>query len=962
LSSTYVRKIVQDPYGFIWIATQDGLNRYDGRNFAVYNKGIAGRYTLTGADIWDILLDTTDHLIWAVSSYGGIDAIDYNTGNRVFDYDQTPDKATQHLRFTSLALKGNRLWLGSSEGAFFLDLRDRQLYRPALPGGSGLVDRIFIDAAGRLWLFYRDAGLALIETNSDSSIRFLSQQQLGCPPKTGIRFYSCIQNKDGRLLLATNRGLRAVWAGGTGAIGVDNNPYPEIPLSQGRDIYSCKHDSSGATWFCAAGSLIKISKGNSFATIRENSSADEFRWIDAVYDIFFDKNNDCWLGCQQGLLFAENRPAGFVTVHKSSASEASIRHAYYIDARSDTLLYCCAQDGLFRVNPKTGLIIPINTAKPFYHAWTDVFHRIIVGNSDGSYVLTDGKFLPLASVYPEFGPLKKIEINSHCCLGDSLVIFGTENDRGVVAWNYKRRKATVIDTASPGLFLQENTINTVYKDLDGRVWVLGDHSGSILDFGTGKTHSLNTYDPVRNQSYSIFFDVVRIGRRYYLATYGSGVLVLDSQYHFIQQLDINAGLTSNSTYKLLPFRDSLLFVTSNNGLSAIDLRHNDTIRQYYESDGLHSDIFEENSGAVCNGLLYAGGVDGLTVIDPLLLHAAQAAPLLRPNAITIQTASETIDTANILLTSMDISNNALQTTVSFSSFNYSNPDRVSYSYRIKELKGRWISLGKRDFINFIGQNPGNYTLQVRAADGDGRVNGKILELSLNFLPKWYQTWWFKFAIVLALAGIFYGLYRYRLLQIHKQQQIRRDIASDLHDDIGGTLNSVKIFTHLLRRDGNNAPHLLRIEESIAEASAGLRDFIWVLDDSQDTIRELLERIKKFAGPVCQANDIRLESSYEETVSDWILSKTTKRNLLLIAKETITNAIKYSQCRCISLYIGRDSSRLVFSIRDDGNGFDLSAATMGHGIKNIRQRAIQIRYSAEIISAPGKGTEIWLREK
>src|SRR5580704_13662301 len=80
LSSTYARKIVQDPYGFLWIGTQDGLNRYDGKSFWIYNMGIGGSRDITGSDIRSLCLDTARHLIWAVTSFKGIDAIDYRTG------------------------------------------------------------------------------------------------------------------------------------------------------------------------------------------------------------------------------------------------------------------------------------------------------------------------------------------------------------------------------------------------------------------------------------------------------------------------------------------------------------------------------------------------------------------------------------------------------------------------------------------------------------------------------------------------------------------------------------------------------------------------------------------------------------------------------------------------------------------------------------------------------------------
>jgi hypothetical protein len=117
-----------------------------------------------------------------------------------------------------------------------------------------------------------------------------------------------------------------------------------------------------------------------------------------------------------------------------------------------------------------------------------------------------------------------------------------------------------------------------------------------------------------------------------------------------------------------------------------------------------------------------------------------------------------------------------------------NPGRVTYQYRIKERSAKWGNLGTQNFVNLIGLNPGTYTLEVKAANEDG-VWCAPKSLTLIFLPKWYQTLWFDFVVAMALVGLMYAFYRYRIRQLKKQQQIRVDIASDLHDDIGSALKN-----------------------------------------------------------------------------------------------------------------------------------------------------------------------------
>jgi ligand-binding sensor domain-containing protein len=968
LSDAYVRKVVRDPYGYIWVGTDDGLNRFDGKNFAIYNKGLAATHTLSGADIWDLALDTALNRIWSINSFGGIDAVDYRTGSMVYHYFQMQHKATSDLRFTCLALAGDRLYIGSTSGLWMLQTDSLELRKVTLidpldrPGSTVNIDHLVSDATGHLWLFCRGGAVILLDRKQSAVSSFLGGENLGAPGHSSLQFYDCDPGRDGRIIAGTNVGLKAFSLDAAGQIVVSNDPFPGIPHTQNCDIYSCRHDAMGNIWFCTANCFAMVdSASHTLYYIKENTGGDDLKWLDAAFDIYFDQDNNLWLGCQQGLLFAPTQPACFTTFSKSTTSGIRIRHAYFLHPVNDSIIYCAAQDGLYHVNSRSGVIDCLE-ARPYYHVMLDPFNRLIASNPDGTFVFHGRHKVHIATVYPEFRLFPKFITNSHCYLGDSIVLFGTHNERGVVAWNFKRRKAMLIDKSSPGLSLKENTVTNVYRDTRGLIWVLGYNSVTLLDWSSRKIHWLDTHNPFLNKAYSIFFDVAENNGMYYLASYGAGVLVLDSQYHFMREISVNDGLTSNSIYRILPFRDSLLFVTSNNGLSVIDVQHAFQVRQFYAGDGLHSDNFEEYSGSALDGILYAGGSNGFTRIDPSLLESQQAAPRLMLRRIEVQTTSGSIDTSNILLISMKIPNNALQTTLSFSAFSYGNPERPDFSYRIKELKGDWINIGKRDFINFIGQNPGTYTLQVRAANEKGIWGKSALEMKLIFLPKWYQTLWFRIIILLASGVFFYTLYWYRLRQIRKQQQIRSGIASDLHDDIGSLLNSVKVFSHLARREPSQSEHFHHIDESLQQASIGLRDMIWVLDNPEDTVSEVMDRIRKFAIPITSASGIRLDFTFSPAEKTIILTKTEKRNFLMIAKEAINNSIKYSHCHMIIIYCHEAKTGIILRIEDDGEGFDSSLLTLGNGIRNMTERARQIRYFCRVDSAPGAGTRILISKK
>jgi len=535
---------------------------------------------------------------------------------------------------------------------------------------------------------------------------------------------------------------------------------------------------------------------------------------------------------------------------------------------------------------------------------------------------------------------------------------GSQTGKGLYLWNYKKHLIQNIRMTVGGI--ENPVVNYVFKDFRNKIWVLFNNAFAILDIDKNnyyKRFQLN--DPDLKMPLSIFFDVCEVKNDYWLAVYGKGVVQLDSNYNLKKIYSAKDGLSNTSVFKVLPYRDSLIFVTSNNGLFSINIK-SQRVHQYLKDDGLNANSFNQSCGYIQNDILYAGGKNGFSVIRPSFIKGNNIAPQLYVNKFKLQFQNNSLDTFNLHFQKYVVSNKALQTTISFSALNYTNSSRITYAYKIKELNDNWVSLGTQNFVNLIGLVPNTYTLEVKAANEDG-VSCEPTSLTLIYLPKWYQTAWFKAAVILFVSGLFYGFYRLRISQIKKQQQIRHEIASDLHDDLGATLNSVRIFTNLAETSPKKEEYFQQIRDSINTAYSGLRDMIWVLDDTGDTVEDLLKRIKQFAQPVANANNIHVHLS-ADSAEILELNKTEKRNLLLIAKEAITNCIKYANCKNIHVAFTKEDRKIKLVMKDDGCGFDEKEIIYGHGLKNIRERAKQINYAASIYSEKGQGTTIEVVKK
>lgn len=969
LSSYNITKIVQDQNGFIWISTQDGLNCFDGKTFLVFNKQKDPGHQLKGNTIMDMTEDRKRRLIWLVTSYGGLQAIDIDTRSihPLDEKDQTAlDLKDKWLH--SVAITGDLLWIGTYSGLYRYNLATHNFLGPnPIPSSfaspdSLKVGRLISDPSGHCWAFCDGQGILVFDGKTGRLTASASPEFLNLfDSKKELRFWNACLSAGQEVLACTNWGLRRLSTQPDESIRLDPGSLPGSIVEE--EVFSAVVDTGRNIWVSDAHHLYKLDhKSGRLSNISERDYGSD-AWQTAIYALHIDGSGRLWVGSEEGLsYFSPVRPA-FEKFYRSHNGATKIQHAFSICPYNDTLIYCGAANGIYAVNTSTDAITQLSPAPSCYLIGRLTAAQLLVSNSQGLFILRDNKtLLPARQVYPELQPLEADLLCAMVRCNDSIVLLGSELRKGLYVWNTKKKKIKVYDNNN-GLILDDGLINGMYRDNNGKAWILTVNSVSSYDPLTGAITNFPIRLPNSLASCNILFDMCETRDGYWLAAYGMGLVETDRHLKVKRIISDKNGLCNNGVYKVFSSGDSLILISSNDGLSVLNIRKN-TIKNYFEPDGLHSNAFEQFCGFGTNDTIYAGGVNGFTRIYPRNFLTNPAPPRLYITDVKIAAAAGNRDTAGLGLTHLDIPSDAYQATVFFSGINLSNPERTVYAYRIKELNDNWSNLGGQNFINLIGLNPGRYTLQIRAANEDGVWNASPITLSLRFLPKWYQTIAFELAVIALVAGLLFAFYRYRISQLQRQQQIRREIAGDLHDDLGSTLNTVKVLTHLAKRDPRREEHLDKIEESLTAASSGLRDMIWVLDDSADSFQGLIDRIKRTVLPVIAANEIQLDCCVEDDAGETTISKAEKRNLLLIAKEAVNNSIKYAGCRNIRIHLRLTGNKPTLHIHDDGDGFDPDTVqtSEGNGLRNIRHRAGQINYHAIITSAPGRGTLIEIRKK
>lgn len=203
--------------------------------------------------------------------------------------------------------------------------------------------------------------------------------------------------------------------------------------------------------------------------------------------------------------------------------------------------------------------------------------------------------------------------------------------------------------------------------------------------------------------------------------------------------------------------------------------------------------------------------------------------------------------------------------------------------------------------------------------------------------------------------------RYRVVnrtrRLVEMERMRNTIARDLHDDIGSTLSSINIISQMALKDANgSSPHFQRIAQHSSSMMESMSDIVWSINPNNDSLEQVISKMKEFAAEILDPLDISYTFSGEENLHAVKLDVSTRKNLFLIFKEAINNAAKYSSAKTVSILFKREKSHIQLSIQDNGKGFDVEGESSGNGLRNMKERAENLNGKLDLKSS-AKGTAI-----
>jgi len=297
--------------------------------------------------------------------------------------------------------------------------------------------------------------------------------------------------------------------------------------------------------------------------------------------------------------------------------------------------------------------------------------------------------------------------------------------------------------------------------------------------------------------------------------------------------------------------------------------------------------------------------------------------------------------------------------LAFSDYSVFASGKVSYEYSLyKKGDTIWNKILGKPELTISDLSPGRYQLLLRAVNTFGDHSPEIRSLPVVILPLWWQTWWFKVLIIAALGMFFYGLYRYRMQQLLRLQVVRNNIASDLHDDIGSTLNSISIYSEVAKQQaGKDIPALELIGMNSRKIVENMSDIVWTINPENDSFEKIIVRMRSFAYQLLKAKQVEYSFEVDEKLNPLSLPMQVRKNFYLVFKEAITNLVKYSCASRVFISLYEENKAIILKIRDNGKGIPENFETLGNGLLNMKRRAEEIRAGLMIQSANGEGTSI-----
>lgn len=420
------------------------------------------------------------------------------------------------------------------------------------------------------------------------------------------------------------------------------------------------------------------------------------------------------------------------------------------------------------------------------------------------------------------------------------------------------------------------------------------------------------------------------------------------------------GLSTNNLRSLAEDGQGRIYVGSVRGLDRLD-PETGHVKHYTVADGLANNLVTSTLRDR-EGRLWIGTFNGLSRLEPEPERQTSPPPVWigglqvagAPQAIPELGATEISDL------SLGPRRNHLR--LDFFGLAFGMGESLRFQYRLEGADPDWSAPIPDRSVVYASLAPGRYRFLVRAVSADGGVSETPATVAFRVLRPMWQRWWFVTSALIAIAATAWTMHRFRVARAVELERVRTRIATDLHDDIGASLSQIAILSEVLNRRTDlestaSRTYLSRIADSSRELVDSMADIVWAINPRRDRLSDLVQRMRRFVGDAVAGREIEYTFSAPSEERDLHLGPDLRRQLFLVCKESVNNAVRHSECDRLDVELRLKGERLELRVRDNGRGFDTTAEYDGYGLDSIKRRASELGGKLRLESVPGEGTTV-----
>ncbi|MGH9760895.1 MAG: sensor histidine kinase, partial [Blastocatellia bacterium] len=424
------------------------------------------------------------------------------------------------------------------------------------------------------------------------------------------------------------------------------------------------------------------------------------------------------------------------------------------------------------------------------------------------------------------------------------------------------------------------------------------------------------------------------------------------------------GLSSNDVWCITEDYLGRIYVGTSRGVDRLEPASGQ-IRHFTAADGLMrgkvTSAFRDHKGV----LWFASNVHGLSRLVPTQDAPQTPPPILIRNLRIAGVAYPISQLGATALPALNLEAGQNQLNIDFVGLNFASGETLRYRYKLEGADREWSPPTDQRSVNYANLAPGRYRFLVRAVNAEGLASAEPAALSFTILPPFWRRWWFLTLAALLAGLVIYAAHRQRVGRLLELERVRTRIATDLHDDIGANLSLIAMLSevaggHPHSDTGRMKDWFSTIAATSRDTVDAMSDIVWAVNPKRDQLRDLTQRMRRFADDIFGARDIELRFNAPEPDRDLKLGADLRREVFLIFKETINNMVRHSTCSTASIELQIDRGWLVLEMSDNGRGFDPERTQEGNGMASMRSRAKKLGGNLNVISLDGRGTSVTLR--